>query len=282
MKTQLEEKIRQFILENRANWSEELHARYFDAPVIKYASADDPLFEQYKTIIGSGHLTPREFFELEFGSGSYRGGTVISIVLPIGEELRKSNRPQTSAPSKAWALFNMESASIVQALADDVTAYLSELNYRTICPVKNSGFYKVAGFVSNWSERHIAYAAGQGAFGINEGLITERGIAVRFVSLITELPLAPDIRTAKEYTEYCLFLSKGTCGACMKRCPANAVSPDGHDKLKCWNTAYGEKSRQLAQSYGGDGKQVAGCALCQTSVPCEYRIPTALNISSIH
>lgn len=49
----------------------------------KYLSTDDPLFGEYKKIIGGHHLTPKEAFELAFEEGSYNGGTVISIVMPI-------------------------------------------------------------------------------------------------------------------------------------------------------------------------------------------------------
>ena len=36
---------------------------------------------------------------------------------------------------------------------------------------------------SDWSERHAAYAAGLGTFGLTRALITEKGIAGRFGSL---------------------------------------------------------------------------------------------------
>ena len=35
------------------------------------------------------------------------------------------------------------------------------------------------GYFSNWSERHIAYAAGLGTFSLSDGFIIERGIAHR-------------------------------------------------------------------------------------------------------
>lgn len=44
-------------------------------------------------------------------------------------------------------------------------------------------------FSSSWSERHVAYAAGLGNFGLNGCLITSLGTSVRFASLVTSLPL---------------------------------------------------------------------------------------------
>jgi hypothetical protein len=59
----------------------------------------DPLFSEYKTIIGSFHLTPREIIMAalkEKGKGlllSEMGQiSVISWILPAAEDTRKSNR----------------------------------------------------------------------------------------------------------------------------------------------------------------------------------------------
>jgi ferredoxin len=52
-----------------------------------------------------------------------------------------------------------------------------------------------------------------------------------------------------------LLFSKGICGACIKRCPVNAISKDGHDKVKCFQV-YGEESSKLVQSYGAVQRQV--------------------------
>jgi len=44
---------------------------------------------------------------------------------------------------------------------------------------------------SNWSERHIAYAAGMGTFSLNDAFITEKGIAIKLLSVVTELEIFP-------------------------------------------------------------------------------------------
>ena len=36
----------------------------FDEPLVAVADGDDPLFEEYKRVIGSHHLTPREVLSL--------------------------------------------------------------------------------------------------------------------------------------------------------------------------------------------------------------------------
>lgn len=99
MKSFIIHRIKALVLEGNKNWSELTNNPYYDEPLIGFASADDLLFEEYKTIIGDAHLTPKEVFGAYFGKESYQGGTVISVVLPINEKLRKSNRPQRIRPS---------------------------------------------------------------------------------------------------------------------------------------------------------------------------------------
>ena len=59
--------------------------RLFDAPVVGFASAEDPLFELYKKpgVIGPWHMSPREWLP--------EGETVISLFFPITKEIRESN-----------------------------------------------------------------------------------------------------------------------------------------------------------------------------------------------
>ncbi|MDP2936420.1 MAG: epoxyqueuosine reductase, partial [Dehalococcoidia bacterium] len=71
----------------------------------------------------------------------------------------------------------------------------------------------------------------------------------------------------------CPFFTDGSCGACIQRCPAGAISAQGHDKIKCREEMYGVQKAWLEKpGYIGN---YAGCGLCQTKVPCESRIPRA-------
>lgn len=279
MKDLISSEIRKYVLESKDNWFKEINDHYYDEPIINFASADDPLFEEYKKIIWQDHLTPREAFEMVFGKDSYHGGTVISIVLPVNEKIRKSNREQKEWASREWALMRTFGDEIfIRGLLKYLESFLNQIGHRTLAPAIAEWFKKSyvtnLGLTSNWSERHAAYAAGLGTFGINDGFITEKGIAIKLLSVITELKLTPNIREAKSHTENCLLCSKGTCGACIKRCPVNAISANGHDKMKCWKYVYGEESKKLAVSYGGSPEiGSSGCGLCQTKVPCECRNP---------
>jgi len=267
MKDLIKSEIKRFVLESKENWNSETNDRIYDEPIIKFASADDPLFEEYKTIIGKKHFTPHQAFEKAFGKNSYQGGTVISVVMPINEKIRISNRAQKEWPSKEWRLLPSFDMKIVSKYLTDM---LIEMGYKTVAPSDAKWFKKFItlkgkGPISNWSEHHVAYVAGLGTFSLNQGFITEKGMAIRLLSVITELKLEPDVREAKNHLENCLYFNKGTCGACIKRCPVNAITEKGHKKLKCFRHAYGDVPKQFG---------VAQCSLCQTNVPCEYKNPT--------
>jgi len=277
MKELIKAAIKKYVLESTDNWFPEINDHYYDEPIIKFASADDPLFVEYKTIIGKDHLTPGEAFEMAFGQDSYRGGTVISIVLPISEPIKKSNRSQQDYGSREWALLRSFGDEIfIKRFVHYVENFLSQQGHRTIGPY-GAEWFKIQGSetgpISNWSERHIAYVTGLGTFSINDGFITEKGIAIRLISVVTELTLTPDSRVAKQHTENCLLCSKDLCGACIARCPVQAITKDGHDKIKCWQYVYGEESKKRGVAYGGFEKAGSGCGLCQTKVPCESENP---------
>jgi len=216
-----------------------------------------------------------------FGKDSYQGGTVISVVLPINKKIRESNAVQKDFASKEWALLKAYGDGRFRKQLDrHIENFLNRMGYRTVAPSGAEWFKMYAtatGVISSWSERHIAYAAGLGTFSINDGFITEKGIAIRLSSFVTELKLTPDIRGAKSHTEKCLLCNKGICGACIKRCPVGAISKEGHDKLKCYKFVYGEESSKRAVSYGGISETGSGCGLCQTNVPCECKNPIRNN-----
>ena len=121
----------------------------------------------------------------------------------------------------------------------------------------------------------MAYAAGHGTFSLSDGFITKRGIAHRCGNVVTSLLLPVDRRTAKSPYSNCLFYVGVDCQACINRCPAGAITERGHDKIKCEQYLHdiGYSAEALKDGYDND-KNVAGCGLCQTKVPCEFQDPT--------
>ncbi|HUX98016.1 MAG TPA: hypothetical protein VMV49_00555 [Candidatus Deferrimicrobium sp.] len=64
--------------------------------------------------------------------------------------------------------------------------------------------YENGVWASTWSHRHMAFAAGLGSFGLSDGFLNERGIAMRCGSVIVEYQLPSDAnkRPAAPYA-YC-------------------------------------------------------------------------------
>jgi epoxyqueuosine reductase QueG len=56
-----------------------------------------------------------------------------------------------------------------------------------------------------WSERHAAYVAGLGTFGIHGALITEKDCSGRIGSVVTDLEIAPTPRPYTRVYEYCPY-----------------------------------------------------------------------------
>lgn len=252
-----------------------IKSRAYEQPLFGFADINDTIFIDYKTIIDARHLTPAQAFERKFEE-PLQNGTVISMVLPLSPELIESNRAQKKTPSVEWTL--------ARTFADDIFLIkinrflrktLKEAGYKAVSPYYEKYFqiYAEPKWGSSWSERHIAYAAGLGTFSLNGAMITEKGIAVRLTSVVTDLVLEPGPRKAASHTTNCLFYSTGKCGECMKRCPVSAISKAGHDKLKCYAYCYGAESKKLAVSRGAAEENGSGCGLCLTGVPCERKNP---------
>lgn len=260
--------------------------RMFSKPLVKFADGDDPFFSELKTIISPEHLTPREALGLAYDKNPYELPekiSVISWILPITETTRRSNRKETVGPSRFWSHTRWFGEKFNNALREYVTDILVEMGYLAVAPALQAYFKMNSnekGLFTNWSERHIAFAAGQGSFGLSDGFISDKGVAHRCGSVVTDLPLTVSPRNAKGPYDNCLFYFDGSCKVCATRCPAGAITAKGHNKQKCSDYLYGlgYSPRELEKGYDLD-TSVAGCGLCQTKTPCEYRVPLKIQRS---
>ncbi len=253
----------------------------FDEPLVQFADGDDPIFTEYKTIIDPTHLTPREALTKAYSKNPEDMPahlSVVSWILPITEKTRKSNRSETLVPSRLWSHTRWYGEKFNDVLREHVVKLLTDMGYLAAAPMLQP-YFKIdyddiskRGYFSNWSERHIAYAAGHGTFSLSDGFITERGIALRCGSLVTDLVLPASPRTAKSPYSNCLFYANNTCDKCIARCPAEAITEKGHDKAKCRAYLDGIGYSSNMEEYD-DNVSVAGCGLCQTKVPCEFLNP---------
>ena len=240
----------------------------FDEPLVGIGSAEDELFEKYKEpgVIGPWFLKPTEWLE--------GAKTVVSIFLPFTQEVKESNRKSVDMPSLEWLYGRIEGQAFITSFITTLSKRLTEAGIGNVVPSVDERFAQVnAGnhfqeygcvtektYGSNWSERHAAFACGLGTFGLSKGIITEKGMAGRFASIIIEEHIPADERPYTEIYEYCTM-----CGACVRRCPVKAISiEEGKNHNICHGWVM--KTKQLcAPRYG--------CGLCQTKVPCESRIP---------
>ncbi|MEW6375019.1 MAG: epoxyqueuosine reductase [Thermodesulfobacteriota bacterium] len=251
--------------------------------MVGFARGMDPLFFEYKTIIGPFHLTPREIISAalkERGRGllftEVEQISVISWVLPASEDTRKSNRQETQFPSKLWAYTRDFGEACNNNLRRHVVTFLENLGFVAVAPFLSSAFQWVRdekmGLASTWSERHVAYACGLGTFGLNDGLISPKGMAIRIGSVATLLKLTPSEKKYRHYRENCLRFRNEKCGRCIPRCPAGAITEKGHDKNRCQEYIDSQALKAKRLEYGLKNPPPS-CGLCQTGVPCESEIP---------
>ena len=145
------------------------------------------------------------------------------------------------------------------------------------------------GFSSTWSERHVAYAAGLGTFGLNGFLITPLGAMVRLQSFVTDLPMTPTKPRPEDHRALCLADGGASCRACVAKCAARAISAGGPDKEICYGRRkeirdrslelYVDKYQLFPTAITASGRKFKGisigCAVCASGVPCECRDPFA-------
>jgi epoxyqueuosine reductase QueG len=273
----LTDRIERFVLESADNnladgSGEPAWAR----PLVGFSSGADPLYRQYKLFVGPFHWTPADVFGLSSPGEVVPEEqlAVVSWVLPQTEATKADNRAETFYPAERWARARIFGEAFNNVLRRQVVDLLQAAGYPAVAPMLSPHWESVDSpeyvYASTWSERHAAYASGLGTFGLCDGMITPLGKAVRFGSVVTRAPLAPTPRPYDDHRAYCLLFSHGTCGKCISRCPAGALTREGHDKRLCSDHTGGTCREYVRSEFGFEGY---GCGLCQTGVPCESGIP---------
>jgi len=268
--------IRDFIAGSPLNSMRDKNGeKAWDDALVGFASGADPIWQQYKEHVGPFHWTPWEVYAQSHPDKPARPEelTVISWVLPQRELVRKANRRSAEYPSEEWARIRIYGEEFNVALRRHVAQSLNDSGHRAVAPMLVSNWTIVKSqrfsYASSWSERHAAHAAGLGTFGLCDGLITARGKAIRAGSVVAGISIPKTPRPYADHRAYCLFFAEGSCGKCIDRCPAKAITKDGHDKEKC--RMHLVRSREhVKETYHFEGY---GCGLCQVGVPCEACIP---------
>ena len=251
--------------------------KIFDTPLVGFSSGSDPLYAQYKSHIGSFYLTPLELFTKFFPDMKLTAEelAVISWVIPSTEATRKEQGAQHRYPSERWVRTRDLGEKFNNAIRTHVVEQLKSTKIEAVAPLLapqwaryNEGPYSPC---SNWSERHAAYAAGLGTFGLCDGLITPVGKAVRIGSVIAAVQIPPSTRPYDNHHAYCLHFTENICRKCIPRCPVKALSEEGHDKQRCMQYTEQTMNKYIKEEFGFE---TYACGLCQCDVPCTNKIPT--------
>ena len=243
--------------------------------LLGFAAGDDPLFEDLKRHAGSQHWTPAEAFAAATAGNATPGDlTVVSWALCQTGVAKAANRRETRMPSEPWARSRIFGQAANVALHLTMLDALRAAGYEAVAPSLLPAWTEADPHTNNWrstwSERHVAYVSGLGTFGLAGGLITQKGQAVRFGSLVVKAVIPVTSRPYDSPFAYCLHFTGGDCAACAERCPTGSVGVEGRDKEACALHLNPRSAEYIKREYGFDGY---GCGLCQTAVPCESGIP---------
>ena len=221
------------------------HDNPFEKPIVKFADASDAKFEELKHIVGATHHIPSDYLP---GAKS-----VLSYALPIKRSVALRNKAP-GLSSEEWADVYLLAGRMSADLNERLTAFFAEHGIKAVLPTDAGMLPSV---VSNWSQRHVAYIAGHGTFGLNNMLISDVGSVVRYYSMITDMEVTPDSVPAEQR---CLFKRNGSCAKCVSRCETGALTTDGFDRIKCLEICL--KNQDL---FGADV-----CGKCIVDMPCSF------------
>ncbi len=220
-------------------------------PVVGFADAYDPYIQNLKNLVTESHKLPQDFME--------DPKIVISYFIPFTKELAGTNvGVEENKASGEWGNAYNVTNKMMGELAEYLAAEIVKMGYRAVAPEGVKMYFDI--LKSNWSQRHIAYAAGVGTFGINNLLITKDGCCGRYYSLVADIPVEPEHALEEEN---CLYKSKGLCKKCVENCFSGALTVDGFDREKCFKVC--EKNSERV------GAQV--CGKCVTNIPCAFVTP---------
>jgi epoxyqueuosine reductase QueG len=223
-------------------------ANIWQYPLVKFADAQSEYMRRLRELVIADHYMPEDFLP--------GAANVLSYYLPFKKEVGGSNEGG-GLSSEQWADAYLLTNQMAIHINRHLTAVIKDRGYQAAAP-QNTAMISEDVIMSRWSQRHIAWLAGHGTFGLNNMLISAKGCCGRYFSIVTTLP-APAGQIAKE--EKCLYKSKGVCGACVRKCVAGALSLAAFDRKLCYKMCM-ENARVRK------GAEV--CGKCVSGLPCSF------------
>lgn len=269
MKKKIIEEIKAFVAKENATCT---MGAIWQEPIAGFADAKGEYIEKLRDIVHPQHQMPEEVLD--------DAKTVLCYFVPFEKWVAESNESECDGPNETaqmaspqWAESYELTNAMMARLNEHIINFIHKLGYETKTAPEAAVFYRDE-VISHWSFRHLAYAAGLGTFGLNNMLITDKGCSGRYNCLVTNIDVEID-EPKKEET--CLYKKDGTCGACMVKCPAGAISPDGFDRHKCYEqclknaevyTGFGSSYDSEEEKYGSEV-----CGKCIAGMPCAHMKP---------
>jgi epoxyqueuosine reductase QueG len=228
-------------------------------PLLGFAAAEDPLFEQLKTAVSSTHAVPKDLLK--------NAGTVVSFFLPFPKSVTSTNNKERLS-SHEWAVSYVETNELIKLLSLHLTEIFTAADEEVVSIPATHNWIKDK-LISNWSHRHVAFIAGLGKFGLNNMLITDKGCCGRVGSLITSAVIEPD---ARPEAEACLYKYDGSCKKCVRKCVNDALFEDSFDRFKCYDQLLENVEEHKAVGYADV------CGKCLAAVPCSHINPVKVKL----
>jgi epoxyqueuosine reductase QueG len=224
-------------------------------PLVGFADARDPRFQQLQHVAGPGHLVPEDLLP---GARS-----VVSFFVPFDPRVVRANARERRPVAREWALAYVETNNLLGRITGHLIELLAARGVRAAAEPA-TGSFDTDSLTSRWSHKSVAVIAGLGSFGLHHMIITDAGCAGRLGSLVTEaeLPIA-----SAEERERCLYFYDGSCRACVQRCPVDALSAEGEiSRELCW-----DRCLEVTKLYEHLGAAEV-CGKCAIG-PCSFEAP---------
>ncbi len=247
---ELKAKIEELVVQYVAEYPDKYQIpKVWRKPLVGYANAKEGYVRDLKQIVLDTHFMPEDFMK--------DPNVVISYFIPFQQELAQTNVGiESNLASQEWGDAYAYTNEMMGRLSTYLAEELNHMGYRAVVP-DNVGLLPDK-LKSNWSQRHMAYAAGLGTFGINNLLITKSGCCGRYHSVVANIPVEPDTPLEREN---CLFKREGLCKKCIANCFQGALTENGFDRFKCFEAC--KKNSAI-----NGGSQV--CGKCATNIPCAF------------
>lgn len=231
----------------------------WEIPIVGFADAADPLFEQIKLAVSPAHTVPQDLLT--------NAGTVISFFLPFQKSINSTNIKELLS-SPEWAVSYIETNELIKELSLHLTELFAAVGEDVVTIPATHNWNKEK-LISNWSHRHVAVIAGLGRFGLNNMLITDKGCSGRVGSLITSAVIEPDDR---DDTETCLNKYDGSCKKCLSKCVNEALFEDTFDRFTCYEQLLKNVEEHKSVGYADV------CGKCLAAVPCSHINPVKMKL----